>query len=256
MKQTCFVLVLSFLLVAFIGISRAADSVYVERIDGLDVGNGLMAQTPIRFHFRYEVDSGTVVTGVQNGFHVMSPDAAVWEPISGVINPSTFMIFDFWAYFNEYSIDGQGADSVDLILFSLNTPHLTSVNDGEIFYLETILAEDQLGKHICIDTAPPANSAWIWGTLGDAVYPSWGGPYCFEIVDCCVGNRGDINADGVGPNILDLTSLVDFLFRGASAPICKSEADVNSDGSPHNILDLIYIVDYMHRGGPAPESCP
>ena len=86
--------------------------------------------------------------------------------------------------------------------------------------------------------------------------PEWDGPHCYEIVDCCVGIRGDINRDGKGPNILDLTRLVDYIFRGFPAPDCKLESDVNGDGMPYNIIDLTFIVDFMHRGGPPAPACP
>ena len=109
---------------------------------------------------------------------------------------------------------------------------------------------------MCLDSSSFDLNQWIWATTGDAVIPEWDGPHCFEIVDCCSGNRGDVNGDGVGPNILDLVRLVDYLFRGATAPDCKLESDVNGDGKPYNILDLIFVIDWIHRGGPAAPACP
>ena len=74
---------------------------------------------------------------------------------------------------------------------------------------------------------------------------------------CCVGIRGDANGDGAAlPNILDLTFLVDYIFRGGPLPPCPKEGDVNSDGSPTpNILDLTFLVDYIFRSGPLPGPC-
>lgn len=71
----------------------------------------------------------------------------------------------------------------------------------------------------------------------------------------CVGTRGDVNSDGNDANILDLTSLVDFIFRGGAESTCPNEADINSDGTPSNILDLTFLVDFIFRGGPAPGPC-
>jgi hypothetical protein len=34
------------------------------------------------------------------------------------------------------------------------------------------------------------------------------------------------------------------------------ELDINGDGNPGNILDLTYLVDYIFRGGPPPPACP
>ncbi len=72
---------------------------------------------------------------------------------------------------------------------------------------------------------------------------------------CCVGIRGDVNNDGADANILDLTFLVDRIFRGGPQAVCLDEADVNSDGAPSNILDLTFLVDRIFRGGPAPGGC-
>ena len=73
---------------------------------------------------------------------------------------------------------------------------------------------------------------------------------------CCIGNRGDLNGDGDDASILDLTHLVDFIFRGSGDPGgCPDESDVNGDGDPANVLDLTYLVDLIFRGGPVPPVC-
>jgi len=73
---------------------------------------------------------------------------------------------------------------------------------------------------------------------------------------CCQGIRGDVNGDGPDANILDLTYLVDFIFRGSGDPGgCPDESDVNGDGNAGNILDLTYLVDVIFRGGPVPPGC-
>ncbi len=74
---------------------------------------------------------------------------------------------------------------------------------------------------------------------------------------CCTGIRGDVNGDGDDANILDLTYLVDFIFRGSGDPgPCPEESDVNGDGEVANILDLTFLVDIIFRGGPVPPACP
>ena len=70
--------------------------------------------------------------------------------------------------------------------------------------------------------------------------------------------RGDINGDSTAANIIDLTFLIDFIFRGSNEPgLCFEASDVNGDedlGSP-NILDLTFLVDFIFRGGPPPLDC-
>ncbi len=76
------------------------------------------------------------------------------------------------------------------------------------------------------------------------------------IIICCLSNRGDFNEDGDDGNVLDLTHLVDFIFRGSGdSGNCPEETDVNNDGASANILDLTYLVDFIFRGGAALPSC-
>jgi hypothetical protein len=74
-------------------------------------------------------------------------------------------------------------------------------------------------------------------------------------VSCCIGVRGDYNNDGDDANVLDLTFLIDDIFRGGPAAECDEEADIDADGSPSTIIDLTYLVDLIFRGGPDPEPC-
>ncbi|MCH7690716.1 MAG: hypothetical protein IIA17_06700 [candidate division Zixibacteria bacterium] len=74
---------------------------------------------------------------------------------------------------------------------------------------------------------------------------------------CCIGQRGDINNDGVDANILDLTYLIDRIFRGGPLLNCDEEGNLDQDVEANvNILDLTYLVDFIFRGGPAPPDCP
>ena len=74
---------------------------------------------------------------------------------------------------------------------------------------------------------------------------------------CCEGSRGDMNGDNsASTDILDLTYIVDLIFRGGSDISCAEEGDVNGDGTAGNILDLTFVVDVIFRGGPQPGPCP
>jgi uncharacterized Fe-S cluster protein YjdI len=73
---------------------------------------------------------------------------------------------------------------------------------------------------------------------------------------CCVGIAGDVDGNGSPtPNVLDLTYMVDRIFRGGPLPPCAGEADLDQNGQFANILDLTYIVDFIFRGGALPEDC-
>ncbi|MCH8026813.1 MAG: hypothetical protein IID63_01680 [candidate division Zixibacteria bacterium] len=74
---------------------------------------------------------------------------------------------------------------------------------------------------------------------------------------CCIDQVGDVNYDGVDANILDLTYLVDRIFRGGPELFCPEEGDFDQDPDGNvNVVDLVYLVDYIFRGGPAPPDCP
>jgi hypothetical protein len=68
------------------------------------------------------------------------------------------------------------------------------------------------------------------------------------------GRCGDPNDDGDVGNILDLTFLVDAIFRGGPQPDPLRSGEMNCDGEYANIIDLTFIVDAIFRGGPA--VCP
>ncbi len=53
-------------------------------------------------------------------------------------------------------------------------------------------------------------------------------------------------------DILDLTYLVDFIFRGGPGVTPAFIGDMNGDCSNVNILDLTYMVDFIFRGGAPP----
>lgn len=71
--------------------------------------------------------------------------------------------------------------------------------------------------------------------------------------DVCDYICGD--ADGSSAvNILDVSFVVSYLYKGGPAPNPSARADVDHSGSV-NILDVGYTVSYLYKGGPAP-NCP
>jgi len=66
---------------------------------------------------------------------------------------------------------------------------------------------------------------------------------------------GDVNADGAGPNIADLTYLVDYLFKNGAPPPVPAAANVDGSNSL-TVADITYMVDYLFAGGPTPNCQP
>ncbi|HDL02827.1 MAG TPA: hypothetical protein ENH25_01700, partial [candidate division Zixibacteria bacterium] len=69
--------------------------------------------------------------------------------------------------------------------------------------------------------------------------------------DACDWLCGDVNNDG-SINILDITYIINYLYKGGPAPIFPEASDVDNSGSI-NILDISYIISYLYKGGPEPE---
>ena len=71
-------------------------------------------------------------------------------------------------------------------------------------------------------------------------------------LDACIA--GDTNGDGNGPNLTDVTFLVNFLFLGGATPPDMRSANVNGLGGI-NLTDVTWLVNYLFSGGP-PPVCP
>ena len=74
-----------------------------------------------------------------------------------------------------------------------------------------------------------------------------------NIGDVCDWICGDANASG-NLNVLDISYIINFLYKNGPAPDPLEKADVDHSGA-NNILDVSYLVNYLYRGGPAP-NCP
>jgi hypothetical protein len=63
------------------------------------------------------------------------------------------------------------------------------------------------------------------------------------------------DADGNGKvNLLDVSFIINYLYRAGTAPDPIWKADPNADGKI-NLLDVSYLINYLYRSGPDP-ICP
>lgn len=73
----------------------------------------------------------------------------------------------------------------------------------------------------------------------------------------CCRERGDI-LDEDGVNVVDLSYLVDYLFRSGPPPACLEAGNVDAltgPGGPIDVADLSYMVEYLFKEGPAAAPC-
>ncbi len=68
-----------------------------------------------------------------------------------------------------------------------------------------------------------------------------------QIGDLC----GDANSDN-GVNILDVTFLINYLYKEGPPPLNADLADANGDGTI-NILDVTILVNFLYKSGPPPQ---
>ncbi len=71
------------------------------------------------------------------------------------------------------------------------------------------------------------------------------------IGDACEFVCGDGNGDGL-VNLLDITFLINYLYKQGSAPDPIEAADVNNDGLV-NLLDITYMINFLYNNGPDPN---
>ncbi len=87
-------------------------------------------------------------------------------------------------------------------------------------------------------------------TTNDPVMPSAVLPVSLQVQDYICG---DVNGNGAGPNVEDLTYLVDYLFKEGPPPPVLAAANVDGiGGEAIDVADLSYLVDYLFRSGPEP----
>jgi len=96
----------------------------------------------------------------------------------------------------------------------------------------------------------------IWGLTLDSNIAYVSSRFGFHIVkinaDCC-DHPGDFTNDN-NLNALDITAMINNLYKGGPPAICPDEADTNGSGI-FNILDITYLINYLYKGGSAPK-CP
>ncbi len=90
------------------------------------------------------------------------------------------------------------------------------------------------------------DSVWVV-TSADTVYYEGDGIPDFNPTPLLCA---DVNLDG-SITVLDITSLIAYLYMGAAEPLGLEYADLNNSGAV-NILDILVLINYLYYGGPKP----
>ena len=214
-------------------------------------------------------------------FPAMSVDPAMWLFNAGAEINEIGLAEPTPPYSVDFDGDPNGGDT--LITFPVNLKNLTNVTlkyqyqlkgDGESpdanddlfvkYFSNTgdwVLLQQHLGSGADMITFEPVEIAlppdafhsrfrvmiYNSATLGN--YDDW------FVDDVLIGTTaicGDIDGNGEGPDISDITYLADYFFSSGPEPPVLDAADVNNSGIL-DISDLTFLVDYMFAGGEAPH---
>jgi len=141
---------------------------------------------------------------------------------------------------------GSGQWLIEMIPDTNGGANYLPVGSGAIIELFIKVENSAPSGIIIIDTATISGQETVISSIWGEYFPNT--YFSGKIVVGCA--YGDANCDGAPANILDLTYMVDFIFRGGPSPDLVG-GDANSDAAS-NILDLTYLVDFIFRGGPPP----
>ena len=243
-------------------------------INSWDGGTKVTTGGPITWTINFRLSSN-MLTGMTNGFRIFLSDVPtglnVLDPGPGFA-PMTYNLlidmiafgFDGGFFVNSYGVNGFGVDTIGFGGFTLFAGIPVGA-EADVYEISTEIDHNLSGSglYLCLDsTWYPPGGQWLWATIHGAVQPYWGGPYCYEIRECCVGNRGNIDLE-VGPggpvDVTDLSYLVSYLFNGFTGLPCSTVGNVDGltgPAGPVDVADLTYLVAYMFGGGPEPPACP
>lgn len=166
--------------------------------------------------------------------------------------------------------DGLAAGEGAQYTFQLHERH--DFNDQEGSMIEEV--QDLASSEYKISASLAGDHVYYWHVLFDRdhnyTYEDISNTYALYIVDCCIGEVGNVNLSGTGtpaqelPTIGDITMLIDYLFvRETPGDLpCLEEADVNRSytpvgdppqplrGSDITIGDIAYLINYLFISGP------
>ncbi len=172
-------------------------------------------------------------------------------------------------YFNplqeDYDLDGLGdsCDDCNSFMLTLTAPDSIPTRVTELFaYYPDISDPDDTIFTINYDIYPDwctiQNDSLIGTPPGDTIV--YYDTISYTMMDECNVDSafitiiaylcGNFNGDDK-LNLLDITYLINYLYRDGPAPDPVIAADVNDDDSV-NLLDITYLVSYLYKYGPEP----
>jgi hypothetical protein len=148
-------------------------------------------------------------------------------------------------------------DGVKNVVYQFTT-NSTDPDDNQLYYNFVWNTGDTSGWYGPYNSGDPCTAGHSWTAAGTynvkarakdtwGFISDWSDVQQIEIHDYLAG---DANGNLV-VNILDITYLINFVYKGGPAPVPMQAGDANASGVI-NILDITYLINYVYKGGPAP----
>lgn len=158
-----------------------------------------------------------------------------WIQFSNNELTDSFELVDIALYPSDTAIDS--IEYVDASLFPMQLGDISLIPGEKYLYENDDVLKDYLYGH------------FLMVYQNDTTLEDWF-EFPLEPVDYLCGNP---NGDGTF-NILDITYLIAYLYKGGPPPDPMESGDANADGVI-NILDVTYLINYLYKDGP-PPLCP
>jgi hypothetical protein len=177
-----FAFILTSLLVLSFGLANAA-SITATLTSGAGGPDTILTGGAAVWTVNFTNNSGVNITGSTNGWSLTS--AGNRDSLSmvdlGTIDLAT--MYDGGAFFNYFSNDGVGADTVAYSGFALFKPGIPNGFSEDVLTITTSFPDGQDGVQACLDTSYfPPGGAWLWsGADAQNYFPAWNGPLCYTL---------------------------------------------------------------------------
>jgi len=194
---------------------------------------------PVELHLTQPIKGASIPISVPDGIFICSVSVA------GLVTESwDILVID----------DDKWEDSgFVFVLFANTSGELIPTGISTVFNIyfgaASLCQESYFIKWDTALAADPSRQLKLSDTSNQVVFPFFDSQV--DSTEILGHVAGDMNGDN-SANILDLTAIVDGIFRGGG-PLCQTNGgDVNADCDGPDIADLTYYVDYLFRGGEAP----
>ena len=235
---------------------------YIQAKDPINV----LAGDSLKFWTYYDIEAD-----YDYGYAEVSIDGTIFTPIAGNVTTD----YNPYGSNRGNGITGASGGWVEgkfdlsayigqdiFIRFSYYTDAYTT-NEG--FYVDDIYPVEAFGAVNTISSVIP-DTFYHFDNRPEGVYyykaramdaqNQWGQFSTLELVHVGTGGPficGDASGNGV-VNALDVTFIINFLYKDGPPPNPTAAADVNHSGTV-NALDVTYLINFLYKGGVAP-NCP